>query len=67
MKSITEYTTEEHKKRLAEWRTLHNLIKSYSNSELFDDYSTTAGYAHFTFRGTVSQKLIDIIGRVPTE
>ena len=67
MKAIVELTDEE----LARYSAIHaNLLertKDTSREDWFVDIKQKSGYAHYTFSGTVSGKLIELLGRMPTE
>lgn len=66
MKAIDLYTDEESIQMYTKYKSLMDKLAGTSKSDWFVDYKQKNGYAHFTFKGTVSQKLIDLLGRMPT-
>lgn len=66
MKSITEYTPEEKKEMSEKLQKLRAALKDTPVKELFEDYNRHINYAHYTFSGKISNKLIQLLGRMPT-
>ena len=66
MKSITEYTPEEKNEMIEKLRKLRETLKNTPVTELFEDYNRRIDYAHYTFSGKISDKLIQLLGRIPT-
>lgn len=66
MKAITEYTQSEYQVMLAAYHTLCGKISGYHTNELLDNLQRKFGYAHYTFSGHISDKLVELLGREPT-
>ena len=64
MKAIVELTKEELKKYNEMYDNLQKKIKGMSRDQLYT-YSRRSGYAHYTFNGTYTEKLCEILGRTP--
>lgn len=67
MKAICELTTPEHDALSNKYKVLLEKTKGVSKSELFELFTKKPGYAHYVFDGYVSNKLIDLLGRMPDE
>lgn len=65
MKAICELTKTEHDALSKKWRALQAKIEGLPTSELLSNLKKNYGYAHYTFSGYVSDKLIDLLGRRP--
>ena len=66
MKAIDLYPDAETIQMHATYKTLMAKLTGKTRQDLFVDYVQKTGYAHYTFKGTVSQELIDLLGRMPT-
>lgn len=66
MKAIDSYNDEERIQIYHTYKELMKKLEGTTKADWFVDYKQKTGYAHFTFKGTVSQKLIDLLGRMPT-
>lgn len=66
MKAIVEYTPEEHAEMDRIYGELVSKTKGYHRSELLDHIQRKFGYAHYTFSGHISDKLIEALGREPS-
>lgn len=66
MKAITEYTPSEYQAMLAAYHTLCGKISGYHTNELLDNLQRKFGYAHYTFSGHISDKLVELLGHEPT-
>lgn len=67
MKAITEHTPAEYK-RLSEVRTkLFAAIADVPRGALFINIMKSRGYAHYKFYGVYSDKLVECLGREPTD
>ena len=49
MKAIVEYTKEEAEAMTKKYHELRDKTNGMARSELFDNYTRTSGYAHYTF------------------
>lgn len=65
MKAIVELTNHEHDAMRKKRDALFAKTKGVRMDELFTHFKKTSGYAHYTFSGYVSDKLIDLLGRKP--
>lgn len=65
MKAIVELTPEEMKKYNEMYDRLMKAVKGIPSTQLYD-YSEKRGYAHYTFNGTYTAKLCEVLGRTPT-
>ena len=71
MKAIVEYTNQEYEQQMSKYIALVERVNEYtqSNGCKFKDlmvYERHYGYAHYTFKGTYTDSLIDALGRTPT-
>ena len=66
MKSITEYTPTEYMDTMHAYLAMYEKIQGYGHRVLFDNLQRHWGYAHYNFSGRVSDKLIELLGRMPT-
>ena len=66
MKAIVAYTEEEYAEMHKKWQDLKSSIKGVPRTELFADYRKSSGYARYNFSGTVTDKLVELIGHEPT-
>lgn len=66
MKAITEYTDEEYVKMQAKSKALNEAIKGLNRGDLFT-YTRRPGYAKYDFKGTYTDKLVEALGRHPTD
>ena len=66
MKAIVEYTKEEYAFMSKKWKELRDKTNSMARSELFDNYTKTSGYAHYTFSGDITDKLVEALGHEPS-
>lgn len=66
MKAITECTPSEYQAILAAYHTLCGKISGYHTNELLSNLKRTFGYAHYTFSGRITDKLVELLGREPT-
>lgn len=66
MKAIVEYTKEEYAFMSKKWKELQDKTNSMARSELFDNYTKTSGYAHYTFSGDITDKLVEALGHEPS-
>lgn len=66
MKAIVEYTPEEYSKMYEKFMALQHVTAGYKRSDLLT-YTRTSGYAHYKFKGTYTQKLVELLGHHPTE
>ena len=66
MKAIVEYTKEEAEAMSKKWNELRDKTKVIPRAELFDNYSRTSGYAHYTFSGYTTDKLVEALGHEPS-
>ena len=67
MKAVVELTTEEYDRYSKIYANLCEKIGESGTSELIIDLKQTGGYAHYKFSGTVSDTLVEKLGRMPTE
>jgi hypothetical protein len=65
MKSITGLTEAEHKKYV----DMHNNLKGklINCGIMFDEFERRSGRSYYSFNGTISNELIEKLGRIPTE
>ena len=66
MKAIVEYTKEEYAFMSKKWKELRDKTNGMARSELFDNYTKTSGYAHYTFSGDITDKLVEALGHEPS-
>lgn len=66
MKAIVDYTAEDHAKMSAAWSELQSKVKGTYTKDWFDDFRKTSGYAHYKFSGTITDKLIELLGHEPS-
>ena len=66
MKAIVDLTEKENAALSATYSALKKATAGKSLSELMDVKQRT-GYAHYTFEGTYTPLLVDLLGRHPTE
>ena len=66
MKAIVEYTKEEAEAMTKKWHELRGKTNGMARSELFDNYTRTSGYAHYTFSGDITNKLVEVLGHEPS-
>lgn len=66
MKAIVEYTKEEAEIMSKKWKELQDKTKGMPVAELFSSYSRTSGYAHYTFSGYITDKLVEALGHEPS-
>ena len=66
MKAIVEYTKEEAEIMLKKWKELQDKTKDIPIAELLSNYSRTSGYAHYTFSGYITDKLVEVLGHEPS-
>ena len=66
MKAIVEYTKEEYAFMSKKRKELRDKTNSMARSELFDNYTKTSGYAHYTFSGDITDKLVEALGHEPS-
>lgn len=66
MKAIVALTSEEHQKFQEILDNLKDKTKGTVPQEWFTVLQRETGYAHYRFRGKVSEKLVDLLGRMPT-
>lgn len=66
MKAIVDYTDEEYAAMKAKARALHDAIGDVDRRELIT-YTKRYGYAHYGFGGSYTDKLVECLGRHPTE
>ena len=65
MKAIVSLTPEEARSQNATWAALKKVVKGESLSDLLDVRRRT-GYAHYTFEGRYTHRLVELLGRHPT-
>ena len=66
MKAITAYTDEEYAIQSERCKNLFTVVEGTSSRDWFDDYRRQSGYAHYKFSGRISDKLVELLGRMPT-
>lgn len=66
MKAICEYSNEEYEAARSRYMELYEKTRNYKRDELLVNYTRKFGYAHYTFRGYIGDKLIEALGRMPT-
>lgn len=66
MKAIVEYTKEEAEAMTKKWHELRDKASSVPRNEWFDNYKRTSGYAHYTFSGDITDKLVEALGHEPS-
>lgn len=66
MKAITEYTDKEIDEMSKKLHELRDKTKDVPRTELFENFSKKSGYAHYTFSGDVTDKLIEVLGCMPS-
>lgn len=66
MKAIDSYTPEDSKKMYDMYKALHEKVAGTTRKDWFVEYKQKNGYAHFTFQGTISNNLVELLGRMPT-
>lgn len=64
MKAICDYTPEEYAAMRAKAERLREAISGHSMQELME-CNRKYGYAHYTFTGTYTDKLVELLGREP--
>ena len=64
MKAITEYTEAEYARMIEKCNHLHDCIKGVPRNELIT-VETKRGYAHYTFHGSYTDKLVERLGKIP--
>lgn len=66
MKAIVEYTKEEAEAMAKKWHELRDKTKDIPRAELFSNYTRTSGYAHYKFSGDITDRLVEVLGHVPS-
>mgnify|MGYP001015044847 CR=1 FL=1 len=66
MKAIVAYSDEEYEKMRKIYASLYEKTEGLNKGKLLDNLKIKTGYAHYTFSGDVSDKLIEMLGRMPT-
>lgn len=66
MKAITEYSVQEAADMSAKCKELFKKVEGTTRSDWFEDFRQKSGYAHYTFSGRVSDKLVELLGHEPT-
>jgi len=66
MKAITDYTPEEYKVMRDKYIELESKVKDTSYADWFTDFKRHSGYAHYSFSGDITGKLIELLGHEPT-
>lgn len=70
MKAIVELTPEEYSSARNAYTALMEKCAGMGRRDMlamFEDLHICTGYAHYKFRGKVSETLIERLGRMPTE
>lgn len=67
MKAIVEYSQEEIRAMDDVFDELKEKTKCVPRAEMFDNFKKHRKYAHYDFSGRVSDKLIEALGRIPTQ
>lgn len=65
MKAIVDLTKEEYAEQSTTYSALKKAIRGIPFSDLMDVRQRT-GYAHYTFEGTYTPLLVELLGRHPT-
>lgn len=65
MKAIVEYTKQEYTEMQACLAALNEAVKGVSTNDLFEDFTKRTGYAHYTFSGRYTERLVELLGRTP--
>lgn len=66
MKAIVDLDDKEYKELDNIYMELKRKTNWSSKYVLLDNLRTSTGYAHYTFSGTISDKLVELLGRTPT-
>ena len=66
MKAVCALTEKEYKQYKAIYANLQQKTKGTTRSDWFNNFEQHSGYAHYTFKGQVSEKLCELLGRAPT-
>lgn len=66
MKAITAYTPDEAEQMNAKYDAVKTAIKGIPFSDMFTDYRKSPGYAHYTFSGTITDRLVEALGHEPS-
>jgi len=67
MKAIFEQTGHERERLREVMNYLKIATQGMTLREMFDDYDDNIGHGHYTFKGKVSDALIEVMGRMPTD
>ena len=66
MKAIVDYTKEEHVAMAAKRDALYKAINGELRENLIT-FNKSYGYAHYTFHGFYTKRLVEMLGREPDE
>ena len=66
MKAVVSLTPEEEKLFNEQYTDIVKRTTGIPRSELIEDYHRVAGYAHYKFSGTITDKLIEVLGHNPS-
>ncbi len=48
-------------------KTVDEIRATTTRDDWFTDFRKNVGYAHYRFSGTITDKLVEMLGRTPTE
>lgn len=66
MKAITEYTIQEAADQSVKCKELLKKVEGTTRSDWFEDFRKQPGYAHYKFSGTITDKLVELLGHEPS-
>lgn len=66
MKTIFDYTEEEAKAMRKKAAHILSSVSGVPTNELFQDYRKDVGYAHYSFSGNYTPKLVELLGHEPS-
>lgn len=67
MKPVVELTESEYKLLSEIWQNLRARTNEVSRNELITLDYRAYGYTHYNFSGEIHQRLVDLLGREPTD
>lgn len=66
MKAILNYTNEEAEAMRKKTAHILSSVNGVPKNELFQDYRRDVGYAHYSFSGNYTPKLVELLGHEPS-